>query len=394
VSATIGPAGGALASGDGKATLSIPAGALVADTTISIQPVTNTAPGGQGLSYRFAPSVVVFSVPAQITFPFTGADIAGSTPEALSIGFQDDQGVWRAPKGAVRDDVAKTISVSTTHFSIWSRLIGWQIVPGEKSVPAGGQVALKVLYCEPVTEGELSTLLSQCATDDEISPLVSGWAVDGHPGGTLGAGIVSPASGGRANYTAPPVVIGQQIHAVSVELIRRNAGKVVLVSNITVVGEGTYTVTGTYRENPSFFPCSLGSSDMGDRVSFLVGQGAASSITGIDNGTTTFTAPQPSGAGSRIEMDANPEYFTVTGGNAFKPSGQPNIVQVGLDGTTKTGGCSVFVGQDRAGQIPSLASTRGADFSFDITKFVNGSQTVVGAPGGTDLGWTWVITQN
>src|SRR5258706_4999451 len=78
VEATIGPAGGALGSGDGKVTVSIPAGALAADTTISIQPFTNTAPGGRGLSYRFAPSGVVFSAPVQITFSFTDADLIGS----------------------------------------------------------------------------------------------------------------------------------------------------------------------------------------------------------------------------------------------------------------------------------------------------------------------------
>src|SRR5260221_13625194 len=52
--ATIGPAGGALGSGGGKATGSIPPGGLAADTTISIQPVTNTAPGGKGPSDCFA----------------------------------------------------------------------------------------------------------------------------------------------------------------------------------------------------------------------------------------------------------------------------------------------------------------------------------------------------
>jgi len=77
--------------------------ALAAGTTISIQPVTNTAPGGKGLSYRFAPSGVVFSVPVQITFSFTDADLIGSSPGALGIGFQDEQGFWHALRDTVRE---------------------------------------------------------------------------------------------------------------------------------------------------------------------------------------------------------------------------------------------------------------------------------------------------
>src|SRR5258708_39672687 len=107
VSATIGPAGGTLSAGDGKASVSIPAGALAAATTISIQPVTNTTPGGRGLSYRFAPSGVVFSAPVQITFSVTDADLIGSSPGVLGIGFQDEQGFWHAVRDTVRDDAAK-----------------------------------------------------------------------------------------------------------------------------------------------------------------------------------------------------------------------------------------------------------------------------------------------
>jgi hypothetical protein len=398
VETTIGPAGGSLSSGDGKVTVLIPAGALAVNTTISIQPFTNTAPGGNGSSYRFAPSGVVFSAPVQITFPFTDADIASSAKEALNIGYQDDQGAWWIPKNAVRDDVAKTITVASTHFSVWSSLLGWQIVPGEKTVKGGERVALTVLYCEPVSVGdELATLLSQCATDNEIAPLVSGWAVDGTPGGTLAAGVVNATGAGQATYTAPAIVSGQEVHAVSVDLIRKNAAskRVQLVSNLTVVGDGSYTVTGTYRENPSSFPCSFGTSDMSDRVAFEVNpDAAANSVAGIDNGTTTFTPPQPIVSGGRIAMDVNPEYLTAASGVAFKPTGQPNIVQVSLNGTTKIGACTLFVGEVRVSQSQTMTSPRGVDFSFDTTRFVNRTQTVEGAPGGTDLGWTWVITQN
>ena len=75
---TIGPAGGTLASTDGILTLTVPPGALAADVTIGIEPVTNTAPLGIGASYRLTPEGTTFAVPATVRMPFTSADLAGS----------------------------------------------------------------------------------------------------------------------------------------------------------------------------------------------------------------------------------------------------------------------------------------------------------------------------
>src|SRR4051812_237220 len=48
----IGPAGGTLASGDHLFALTVPPGALAADTLLGVEPITSTAPGGQGQAYR------------------------------------------------------------------------------------------------------------------------------------------------------------------------------------------------------------------------------------------------------------------------------------------------------------------------------------------------------
>src|SRR5689334_1468389 len=59
----VGPAGGSLASGDGVLTLTVPAGAVDADTDFTITPISNTAPGGQGSAYRVGPDAVVLLAP-------------------------------------------------------------------------------------------------------------------------------------------------------------------------------------------------------------------------------------------------------------------------------------------------------------------------------------------
>src|SRR5687768_1492972 len=55
-SAEIGTNGGRIASADGKLELIFPEGALEKNTSISIQPQTNTMPSGRGGGYRLEPS--------------------------------------------------------------------------------------------------------------------------------------------------------------------------------------------------------------------------------------------------------------------------------------------------------------------------------------------------
>src|SRR6476661_8458618 len=79
--ASIGAAGGSLTSPDGRVTLTIPAGALGAATSISIQPIENTAPLGVGLSYDFLPNGQQFAKPVTVTLHYTDEELAGTAPE-------------------------------------------------------------------------------------------------------------------------------------------------------------------------------------------------------------------------------------------------------------------------------------------------------------------------
>ncbi len=53
VTVAIGPAGGTVLSADGRVELNFPANAVATSTNITIQPVTNTAPNGSGVGYRY-----------------------------------------------------------------------------------------------------------------------------------------------------------------------------------------------------------------------------------------------------------------------------------------------------------------------------------------------------
>lgn len=112
----IGPAGGSLSSADGLLTLTVPAGAVAANTDFSITAISNTAPGGQGSAYRIGPDGVALLAPVTLTFQVGSIAIA---IDQLTVAYQDGSAYWlRVPTS--RDAVAKTIWTSSTHLSDWA----------------------------------------------------------------------------------------------------------------------------------------------------------------------------------------------------------------------------------------------------------------------------------
>jgi hypothetical protein len=112
--------GGTLVSGDGKLELIIPSGALSKKTTISIQPITNLMPNGNGQAYRLEPSGIRFQKPVQLVFHYDPEESEDSMQLLMGIAMQDDKGQWYGLNKFTVDTVAKTISGNINHFSIWA----------------------------------------------------------------------------------------------------------------------------------------------------------------------------------------------------------------------------------------------------------------------------------
>jgi hypothetical protein len=124
VSGTIGPTGGTVESADGKARLDVPAGALSSPVEISITtlPIDDTLPIGTLAAVELGPSGQTFDVPVTITLSFRSGDIpSGDSASDLCIG-QLVKSAWVVSKGIGSCEVdadAKTVSTTTTHFSIF-----------------------------------------------------------------------------------------------------------------------------------------------------------------------------------------------------------------------------------------------------------------------------------
>jgi hypothetical protein len=248
-SATIGAAGGSVSTPDGKIALTIPAGALASNTVIGIQPLTNTAHGKIGAAYRLTPDGQTFLHPVTLRFTYTDDDLLGTAAEFLGAAFQTAAGFWQWAGAAAVDTTAKTVSVSSSHFSDWSNVKGLQIRPAKKTVKVKGTVGLQVKVCYPVDDDELTTLASDCDTDQGIVSTLSinEWSVNGRPGGGFVFGTVV-GSGSTGTYTAPttipipnPVTVSARVHNP-----KKGPGAVTLVSSIITIAEDSWTGTGSW----------------------------------------------------------------------------------------------------------------------------------------------------
>lgn len=218
VSKAIGSSGGSLVSPDGRIELNIPAGALSSNTNISIQPVTNEAPGGIGLSYHLMPDGTKFTKPVTLTYHYTDKEINGTLPYLLYIAYQDSLLQWKADfKKRNVDTIVKTVSLGISHFSIWS--MGDRLMmfarPDELHQNESSQVTVELV--DP----------PQNAAGDDLPPLpqssklpdnaVSNWKVNGQLNGNSQNGTIN-GSGSSISYKAPASIPDSRTVQVSAEL--------------------------------------------------------------------------------------------------------------------------------------------------------------------------------
>lgn len=248
---TIGTAGGSIKSTDGRIELVFPSGALNANTTISIQPVTNTSPGGIGLSYHLMPDGITFTKPVNLIYHYTNDEVNGTLPYLLYIAYQDNAMQWKADfKKRNVDTTARTVTLGITHFSIWSM---------------GDRLNL---FCNPSLEElhenetrEISAALVDPSqpSDDDLPPLptvtplpasaLSNWKVNGQSG-TSTNGTITPHEN-KATYKAPSNIPQRRTVQISVELkytiVLYNNGNVVSSVNKLILFKDLKLLPSVYE---------------------------------------------------------------------------------------------------------------------------------------------------
>ena len=246
---SIGPAGGSVSSSDGKMLLAVPAGALAANTVISIQTLSNNAHGKVGSAYRLTPNGQTFTKPVTLSFAYSDADLDGTAPEFLGAAFQTPTGLWKWLGVATVNIANKNVSVNTSHFTDFSAVKGLQIRPPKKTVKPNATVALEVRACYERIDEDLADLRPGLGydCDNDQGPTsaltVDQWSVNSRLGGGGVFGTVA-GSGTSATYTAPTTAPTPPTVAVSARArVQGIGGTTLVVSNITIT-EDSWTGTG------------------------------------------------------------------------------------------------------------------------------------------------------
>jgi len=237
VTATIGPAGGSLASADGALLVEVPAGAVAEAVAFGIQPIANHAPGAIApTAWRLLPEGVEFAAPIRLTFRPTGEELAGTAPSLLRVVRQDEDRHWRLHEAVEIDEEAGTIRADVDHFSDWSLVAGALLSPRSAKVRVDESLQISVVFCE-VLSGEdlLAPLVATCRSSEFFPRVVRGWSVNGAEGGSAATGTVIQQEDGSAIYTAPASIPSSNPVAVSARYRNVTDGhQVLLVSNVLV----------------------------------------------------------------------------------------------------------------------------------------------------------------
>jgi hypothetical protein len=201
----IGPAGDSVVSADGQLAVVVPKGALSTNTTIRVEPISNTAWGGLGDAYRLSPDGQAFQKPVELRFSYGDQEVEGSAPESLRVAYQDGKGLWRSYKEVALDSNAALIRVTTTHFTDWARVTSKRIEPAYSMIAVTQKIELVVESCLADEDTSASTSFSYLARCSPIANNAHGvkdWAANGIPDGDDSVGRIS-GDAAAATYTAP-----------------------------------------------------------------------------------------------------------------------------------------------------------------------------------------------
>ena len=109
-----------MASSDGVLALSIPAGAVNGNVTVTVTPAVQA--GSVGTAYEIGPTGTVFNFPVTMTFHYASANIGSASPSSLRAATYGSS-AWQILAGGAVDTSAKTVSGTTMHLSTYGEIL-------------------------------------------------------------------------------------------------------------------------------------------------------------------------------------------------------------------------------------------------------------------------------
>jgi hypothetical protein len=224
----IDPSGGRIVSEDGRVELIFPDGALTKTTNISIHPIVNLVPNGNGKGYRFEPSGIHFAKPVELNFHYTIEDEQRCPALLQFMAIQNDNGKWDYMDYEDWDSAARILKGRITHFSAMVDGNMVDLGPSEATLRCGKK---QTFFLSIVKEPEKSTktqssgdeLPALPTADVSLSMKDARWYVNNIRNGntTVGTINVDPTQQQgrvRATYSAPNSLTNDKWIAIKLKL--------------------------------------------------------------------------------------------------------------------------------------------------------------------------------
>ena len=287
--------GGTIASADGKLEIEFPNGALAADDTITIQPITNNCPGGIGPAYRLGPNGSKFNKPVTLKFHYDDSVLNSTLPNYMLLSFQDANGVWFALDNAKNDTLNHIISGTTTHFTDYTYFEDVFLKPETATLKVGEHIQLYILVT--VSEEDRDAFGNQGYA--LVKGTSSTWAVNGITNGSDQYGKITVVPNATqlydyVTYTAPATVPPQDKNPVLISaefnqnfLVNTPDGSLI-ASNKIILYSHIYIVDFGYHVQVNFEADSVNESgsywNWKDKGSFdIIFAGTNGSVKNINN---------------------------------------------------------------------------------------------------------------
>jgi len=229
-SARIGSAGGTVVSGDGQATLTVPAGALTTETTITMTPIRNESPAGAVGAWRFEPDGLVFAKPATLRL----SGLSAGEQSRLALATQAADGHWQSA-GEAETVGSDTLAVPVPHFSDWAFHEALHVSPRRADVAVGESLILDAfdLRCDKKADPHCDLLTPLTGNAQVLR-----WEVNGVSNGNAQVGTLTPAggnpAGARVRYTAPGRLPSSNPVAVTAVVAGPGRSEIHLVAQVRV----------------------------------------------------------------------------------------------------------------------------------------------------------------
>ena len=266
VSKTIDASGGSITSPDGALKLIIPPGALSAATEISIQPITNEIPIGLYNGYSLTPNGQQFQTPVTLEFRYNDLDLDTVDAAGLTVAYQNADQTWEAFTDVAVDTINKTVSVQSTHFTVFDLLPDIRISPEQAIVPVGKNLSIyRQIHWQADRNSQIPSFVRLTDnwenTGERSGSSQPEWAVNNIKGGNSTIGYIVPQIS-DADYNLPAVYRAPtKVPSPSTVWVtcteQLGASKIILRSKITIVDGSGYHVKISYQaednEGGSYF---------------------------------------------------------------------------------------------------------------------------------------------